>query len=837
MCTPSVRFCGKALVAFLCVLFLPETCVLALEEDLAELIATAQDTEREEELRVHALDEIDMLRIRGATLKSTIVVLKRLLEDESAAVRTKSARVLFDLDHPIEELLPTAIDGLQNKDSEARLDACYLLWDFGYRAAPAIDLLVRSLSDNDPRVRSLAAILLGTIGPDHKEKSIPPLTRSLKDADRSVRVSAAEALAKVDGPIDQAVEVLIEAVRESSMKGDDYSPMSDEYDLAGRIGELGGDAIPAVTVLNEAMKQGGSYRQTASAKAVGEIGSGLSPALEGLAIALRNGEVKGMPFVHHSWCASDEAATALAVMGIEAAPTLIAALSDPDERVRANAANALGKIPVASHLSVEKLADRLVDEDPAVRSHAAWALGRIGRTDHGRETIMKNSDDITGSLVKLLFEDTEWSSSPGFSGITQSFSVPWHAVEAIARIQPDQKELIDAFESSLKNEQSINAAAATAIAAIGSDAKTLIPSLKPLLSNIAFRAPAAYAIASIDPATPGLSNALESSLIKSKADWPDLNEERDIDRVAARGLALMGARASSSVPRLKEAIGVATASRYVGNSGKIIVCSLAILQIDPDDQEASRTLLDALDKSHGAFDETAIDAAAEAIPELLSRQEQLRSSVIKRLSDQDVEVRLRSAAYLTHANLAQKETVKALGEIARQGRYQIREEAVGLLVKHGEAANGLTDLLTEYLSDDEVFHVGGDFYGNGGTPRNVREQAITALAAIGNDAVPTLMIKLDDSHHLVRAAAAMSFGLMGSDGNPATERLIQLTRDKSQHVRLASVVALGRIGSSRPIVDEGILGVLRISLKDPRFAVRQASRAALDRLQSADRSR
>lgn len=818
-------------------------CVLSADahsDDLSlkDLIDTIQDRSVEQKTRLEAIDNLEILSISKADSERIVPVLYPLLEEKSAAVRIRAAYALYELDQPPTKLLAASVSALKDSDPENRVRAGHLLWRFQHQAAPAIEHIVAALTDVEPRVRSVAASALGDMGPDFKQISIPPLIRLLNDSDRSVRVAAAEALAMVDGPIEPVSEVFIDAIRADDMDKPDYSPFSTAYETVKIAGRLGSDGAPLVDVLNKTLKRGGTYRQTVAAKTLSEIGPTAVRAMDGLDMALRNGEAEGMPFVHQSWCASDEAANALAVIGVQAVPILIAALKDSHPRVRANAAQALGNIPAGTEASVPELVKLLNDRDAAVRSHAAWSLGKLGSTGLGRETFNKVADEMTMQLVKMLFDNTEWFSAPAFGGIAQNWSVPWHAVEAIARIKPNQRTLIASLEASLREKASVNFAVAATIASIGHEAKSLTAQLQPLLKEKTTRAHAAYAMAAVNPDFDGLDRVLETALVKEKKDWPELDEDRAVDRVAARGLGLLGRRAQSSIPRLKEAIRVAEESRFVGGASDIVVCCLAILQIARNDKEASRRLLEALDDCDGAYDSDELDAAAKAIPEYIADPTHpLRDMVIARLTHANSEVRLRSAAWLTAAGIEQRRTIAALTKIAREGRYRTRGAAIDLLAKHGAAAVEVTDLLTEFFPDREPYTIGGDFYGNGGAQYEISEKAGAALAAIGSGAVPALKRRLKDPLHVVRAAAAVSLGLMGQQAAPATDQLIQCTTDKSHHVRFASVVALGRIGSGQTSIDQDLLDALKRGSMDHRPSIRGASRAALQTLNQPARSR
>ncbi len=82
--------------------------------------------------------------------------------------------------------------------------------------------------------------------------------------------------------------------------------------------------------------------------------------------------------LYRSWGVKETAVDALGRIGEAAVPQLIAALSDADPRVRAQAGRALARIGPPAKEAVPILTQRLDDPDEDVRQAAARALGQIG---------------------------------------------------------------------------------------------------------------------------------------------------------------------------------------------------------------------------------------------------------------------------------------------------------------------------------------------------------------------------------------------------------------------------------------------------------------------------
>jgi HEAT repeat protein len=116
--------------------------------------------------------------------------------------------------------------------------------------------------------------------------------------------------------------------------------------------------------------------------------------------------------------------------------------------------------------------------------------------------------------------------------------------------------------------------------------------------------------------------------------------------------------------------------------------------------------------------------------------------------------------------------------------------------------------------------------------RNLRRAAAESLGAIGDpQAVPPLLLALEDEHWSVRCAAAGALGQIRS--TKATSALLARLHDDDQTVRRAAVAALGELGDTRAaarlaaaLQDGGLQGVAQ-------EALRRMGSAALSELEKA----
>lgn len=191
-------------------------------------------------------------------------------------------------------------------------------------------------------------------GHEVDERALSGLLIALSDADRSVRLAAAQGLGGLEDP--RAVEALSRAL------------LSDENVEVRRmaawaLGEI--EDARAVPALSQALRsdKDDEVRKT-SAWALGEIES--ATAVEALGAALKDSS----PEVRKTavWALGE-------IESPNAVPHLLPFLRDENAEIRAQAAWALGEIESAQ--AVEGLSTVISDREPKVREMAVWALGEI----------------------------------------------------------------------------------------------------------------------------------------------------------------------------------------------------------------------------------------------------------------------------------------------------------------------------------------------------------------------------------------------------------------------------------------------------------------------------
>ena len=292
------------------------------------------------------------------TTEFAIEVLRRVLKDDLAAVRSQAAASLGQAGAAATDEAPALAELLNDADESVRCQAAESL---GQISGPP-ELLLPALNDPAAPVRSAAAMGLKLLG-RRAVCAVPRLIELLQDREEAVRTAASEAL-NATGPLDDGSTTQL-------AKGLSSPDTTVRAQAAEALGSIDASAEHAAPPLIEALEDGNDVVRAKAVEALGKIGEAAADvAVPGLVRALRDRD---------SWV-SALAAEALGEMGVSVGvvPSLIRALSHVNPQVRANSAEALGKLGSVAGQARTALEVAAADKDGVVRARAVCALGALG---------------------------------------------------------------------------------------------------------------------------------------------------------------------------------------------------------------------------------------------------------------------------------------------------------------------------------------------------------------------------------------------------------------------------------------------------------------------------
>jgi len=252
---------------------------------------------------------------------------------------------------------------LKSEDSILRSTAARALAEFDAPPEIVAPELVQSLKDADPRVVGNALEALAALGP----KVLPAVSRALSKKDRRHYAARIIFLMGPDGA--DAVPALIEALQAGGEEPDD---LQFRREVLMTLAALGPRAKPAISTLVDALDTNDSELRGLAAFALGKMGPEAADAVPALRKRLRDGLGSGNPtpivWALLNILPEDQPIKVMAV------PLLRRALSHQEDFVRAEAAQALGRIGAPAQVAVDDLKPLLEDESPVVRDAAATAI-------------------------------------------------------------------------------------------------------------------------------------------------------------------------------------------------------------------------------------------------------------------------------------------------------------------------------------------------------------------------------------------------------------------------------------------------------------------------------
>lgn len=281
-------------------------------------------------------------------------------------------------------------DDLKSKDPSVREQAIAVLKAYGKYAQDKASVVIQALRDPDASVRVNAAITLGFIGMEEKDREagISALARMLRDSQGIVKYQAARALARFGSDANPALEALIVATRDNTtweIRQAAVAALSVAAWVQTSSGEYGFDARAFRPLLERLNDYSAEVR------------------LEGLYGLLRMGKPMRpldvqteLQFLHPLWYNTKQpekvqiwARVTLMRIGQvsehDLGPILKFLKTSPNPEARIHAARAMAFIGYAANTHVPDLLSALDDKEPEVLAWCCIALGEM--REAGRQAI------------------------------------------------------------------------------------------------------------------------------------------------------------------------------------------------------------------------------------------------------------------------------------------------------------------------------------------------------------------------------------------------------------------------------------------------------------------
>jgi serine/threonine protein kinase/HEAT repeat protein len=333
------------------------------------------------------------------------------LSSNDALVRARAAQLLANLGPRAKSAVSDLIRLLEDPEPLPRRLAMEALGMIGRDSLPACAALLKVLKDPaDASFREEAARTLGKIGPGVKDRAFPALIAALEDADKRVRMTAAEAIVSL-GVLDAGdlpIAVVLKLIKDSSpnirvraarvlpflaqgkeaipalvaayQAGDDTQM---KLEVLASLTQFAEEAQSAVRVLTDALKSTNPVLVRAAIQATAVIDPKGEKVLKNLVVPASLVPTLSKVLAEDDYQARLIVVTLLEALGKNAraaAPALIPLFADErDLETRSLETRISSVLTKVGKEAVPDLTNALSNPNPDVRRGAAKTLGALGR--------------------------------------------------------------------------------------------------------------------------------------------------------------------------------------------------------------------------------------------------------------------------------------------------------------------------------------------------------------------------------------------------------------------------------------------------------------------------
>jgi HEAT repeat protein len=742
---------------------------------------------------------------------------------------------------------------MSSTDSYTRARAATTLGALGY--APAIDSLIRALTDSDEIVKRAAANALGEM---KVTKATDALIALLKEDDSSVRKSAAVALGKIG---DRRAETAILGANKNSS---DWEYAASLYRLGNRdyldhitvalrseyadvrfqslrtlLEFADSRALPSLLELSAASKI--TAQESFSIRLLlaeglarfdgAEARAALTKMLEDSEPAVRTAAVASLVKASKG-NSKDEATLTVLVAALkkEKSPLVLSAISDAlasFDRTRVadlllQSKSSEGKLsqPVlqalaAIDVTTDSLIAQLTTGDVNARTRAIERLGLMGDSKAFQPLIevLTNSKElqvrVTAAQALGTLKDRRGVDALIAASGAMEKDLRLAAVNSLGLIS-DHTSAEVLFVAAKDTDQGVRDAAIQSLAAMGISVERLSTEITNPNWQTRVAAITTFARLGDAKATPLLITALKDSDSRVRAESArtlgQIGDQRALDAlISSLGDSSADVRVESTfaLGRLKDARALAPLTTLLSDRDSRVSLAAAESLARMQDPRAIRVLVGSLSEPDWRVRARAAQVLAHVSAD--AAVEQAVVPLAKGITDKDPIVRYYAAEALIGIGA---KAVLPLIEVLRSQRESDRARAARVLWRIGQPA---VEPLIAIVQDRNA------------VPES-RAAAAHALGMIADPrAIKSLTLMLKDERYFVRQEAAFALGQMGEG---AIDQLLETANSSAPATRESAVEALGNFKSPRSI------NKLIEALSDSNASVRSAAVKALGETQS-----
>jgi HEAT repeat protein len=222
---------------------------------------------------------IDGLRLMGPRAVAAMPALEPLVPFDENSNRPKAATALATIGGP--SRAAEMLSRTKDNDDHVNGDVERIVEAVGPADAAIVPVLLRHI-DESPFVIARA---LAEIGPAAKD-ALPALGRRMSGSSEEERVAAAEAVLRIGGDRDAALQVLVDAVDSTAALHESRSDEDLGTEAVYALGRSGDAARPAVAALRQSATRDGFEKQQAAAFALWRISGEVEPCVEAAIVAV-----------------------------------------------------------------------------------------------------------------------------------------------------------------------------------------------------------------------------------------------------------------------------------------------------------------------------------------------------------------------------------------------------------------------------------------------------------------------------------------------------------------------------------------------------------------------